>query len=219
MSTQNLLASSIPLLSPADTVAKAIALCEDNKLSALPVANDGEYIGTITENSLLEVPDDSVSLADSGLLGFRPAISEYAHPYEAFTTMHDARLTILPVVDNQQRYLGSISRESLVDYFATETAIASPGGIMEIEVAPRSYSLYDIARICENEDVAILGMQMRTTPEGMLRITLKLNRTVVDAVEASFARHNYMVTEVYGRQADKEGLVDNYNLLMNYINM
>jgi hypothetical protein len=48
---------------------------------------------------------------------------------------------------------------------------------------------------------------------------MKLNRTVLDAVVASFERHNYHAVEVFGRETNKEDILSKYNLLMNYINM
>jgi hypothetical protein len=97
--------------------------------------------------------------------------------------------------------------------------ISNPGGILVLEIPPRNYSMYEIARICENEDVIILAMHSRTNERGMLEITMKLNRTVLDAVVASFERHNYHAVEVFGRETNKEDILSKYNLLMNYINM
>jgi ferric-dicitrate binding protein FerR (iron transport regulator) len=53
----------------------------------------------------------------------------------------------------------------------------------------------------------------------MLEVTLKLNRTVLTAVVASFERHSYHVISVYGEETNREDITGKYNLLMNYINM
>jgi acetoin utilization protein AcuB len=95
----------------------------------------------------------------------------------------------------------------------------NPGGIIVLEIAPRNYTLYEIARICENEDVIILNLQVHTNADSTLQVTLKLNRTALDAVVSSFERHNYHVTEVYGEEVRKEDIEEKYHLLMNYINM
>ena len=125
----------------------------------------------------------------------------------------------MPVIDNEHKYLGSIDRESLLTHVAENSGISSPGGVLVLEIPPRNYSMYEIARICENEDVILLAMHSRTNERGMLEITMKLNRTVLDAVVSSFERHNYHVTEVYGKETDNEDIIGKYNLLMNYINM
>ena len=67
--------------------------------------------------------------------------------------------------------------------------------------------------------MVITNTQVHTNEQGMLEVTLKLNRTVLDAVVSSFERHNYTVKEVYGTETNNEDIVGKYNLLMNYINM
>lgn len=219
MSIQQLITWTVPTLSPADTIDRALEILDENKLAGLPVVDGEDYLAFVTEDTLLEAPDSSLPLSQSALLQFRPAISALAHPFDAFSMMHETKLPVLPITDHENKYLGSITRDSLIDYFATHSGINNPGGVLVLEVMPRNYSMYEIARICENEDVVILGMQLHTTENGMLEVTLKLNRTVLDAVAASFSRHNYHVVEVYGRESDKEDIIGKYNLLMNYINM
>ena len=133
--------------------------------------------------------------------------------------MHQASLPLLPVIDHDGKYYGCIDRVHVVDYIAESSGISNPGGVLVLEIPPRNYSMFEIARICENEDVTLLTMHSRTNENGMLELTMKLNRTVLDAVVSSFQRHNYHVVEVYGKQSDKEDVMDKYNLLMNYLNM
>jgi len=80
--------------------------------------------------------------------------------------------------------------------------------------------LSEIARLCENEDVIIISSQISTNKvTGKVDVTLKTNRTDLHALASSFERHNYVVTQVYGEQANYEDMLDRYKLLMNYINM
>lgn len=219
MSIQQLISWTVPALAPTDTIRKALEILDENKLTGLPVVTEEDYTAYVTEDTLLEVPDDSMTLEAASQLQFRPAIAGMAHPYDAFNMMYETKLPLLPVIDQEHKFLGCVSRKDLIEYFATNSGIANPGGVLVLEVNPRNYSMYEIARICENEDVAILGMQLHTNENSLLEVTLKLNRTVLDAVAASFARHNYHVMEVYGKESDKEDIMGNYNLLMNYINM
>lgn len=219
MGIEQLIAHSVPVLSPGDTVSRALDILEGHKLSGLPVVADDEYVALITEDSFAEIDEPDMLLADTGLLQYKPAVSVYAHPFDALTFMQQALLPVLPVTDNEGRYLGSITKDTLLAYIAGQSGIANPGGIIVLELLPRNYSMYEIARICENEDVILLAMHSRTNEQGMLQVTLKLNRTVLDAVVSSFERHNYHVLEVYGKETNDEDIIGKYNLLMNYINM
>lgn len=213
-----LIAPSLPVLSPDDTAGKALEILEENKLQGLPVVLEEDYLAMVTENGLLELSSDII-LSDSGLLQYRPAISKTAHPFDAFSIMSQADLPVLPVLDIDNKFLGSITKEKLIAYFTENSGISNPGGVIVLEIPPRNYSMYEIARICENEDVILLTMHTRTNAQGMLEVTLKLNRTVLDAVVSSFERHNYNVIEVYGKETNDEDILGKYNQLMNYINM
>jgi len=142
-----------------------------------------------------------------------------AHPFDAMRIMHQMNLSVLPVIDNEYRYQGSITRETLLKYITENSGIDAPGGIIVLEIPIRNYTLYEIARICENEDVTIMNLQVHPNEAGLLEITLKLNRTSLEGLVASFERHSYKVLEYYGDENKDEDIEDNYNLLMNYINM
>jgi len=133
--------------------------------------------------------------------------------------MHQMNLAVLPIIDHELKYVGCATTESLLKYMTENSGINNPGGIIVLEVPPRNYTLYEIARICENEDVIIMNLQVHTNEQGKLDVTLKLNRSTLDAVVSSFERHNYHVKEVYGDESKKDDMMDKYKLLMNYLNM
>ena len=219
MSISQLILPTLPTLSLQDTGNRALALMEETNLVQLPVVSEDNYIGLVNENDLLDwnTPDEPLSKAT--FLTFKPAISSLGHPFEALRIMHEMNLAVLPVTDEEHKYTGAVTKDDLLKYIAENSGIDNPGGILVLEILPRNYTLYEIARICENEDVTILNLQVHTNEQGMLEVTLKLNRTVIDAVVSSFERHSYHVKEVYGEDSNVEDIEGKYNLLMNYINM
>lgn len=218
MSIEQLISPAVPTLRPEDTGDHALALMEEHKLAQLPLVSEDNYIALITENELLDA-DNVGPLSNPDFLNFKPAIHSLTHPFEALRIMNQMRLSVLPVIDTEQKYVGSITESTLLKYVAENSGVENPGGIIVLEVQPRNYTMYEIARICENEDVAILSSQVHTNEQGMLEVTLKVNRTVLGGVAASFERHNYHVIGVYGEETNREDITGKYNLLMNYINM
>lgn len=221
MNVELLIAKSVPVLSPDDTVERALEILEEHKFNCLPVVvAEDEYVAMVTEDNLLGLDDTNIALSQSGLLQYKPAIIANSHPFDAINIMQEASLAVLPVLDvEHNKYIGSVTKETLLGYIAENGGINNPGGIIVLEIPPRNYSLVEIARLCENEDVVILNMQSRTNERALLEITLKMNRTVLDAVVSSFERHNYHVLEVYGKESNNEDIALKYNQLMNYINM
>ncbi|MES2703187.1 MAG: CBS domain-containing protein [Bacteroidota bacterium] len=219
MSTEHLISLSIPTLTPEDTGTHALDLMDEHKITELPVVSNDAYLALIKESDLMDWNTPGNALSTAPFLNYKPAIPASAHPFEVVRIMSQLELNVLPVVGDEQKYLGCVTKDTLLKHTAEYTGINNPGGIIVLEVAPRNYTLYEIARICENEDVSIVNVQVYTTEDGMLEVTLKLNRTGLSAVVSSFERHSYVVQAVYGEEQNREDITNKYNLLMNYINM
>ena len=213
------LISPVPTLMPEDTVNKALDLMEENNLTELPVVSEDNYIALVHESDVLDWEKPGNTLSSADFLNYKPAVFASGHPFEAMRLAHDLNLSVLPVIDRDHKYLGSVTKDGLLKYITEHSGIDTPGGILVLEIPPRNYTLLEIARICENEDVVILNLQVHANERGMLEVTLKLNRSSVEAVVASFERYKYTVKEVYGENINNDDITGKYNLLMNYINM
>lgn len=219
MSLVQLISTLVPTINPTDSGNRVLDIMEENHITQLPIIVDDKYVALLQENDILEWEHPESNISESNLLQFKPAIQAEAHPFEAFRLAHQMQLNVLPVINSENKYLGAITPASLVKYFTENSGIDSPGGIIILEILPRNYSMYQIARICENEDVQILTSQVQTYENGVLEVTLKLNKTNLGAVISSFERHEYAVKAVYGDNTRYDDLMDNYRLLMNYLNM
>ena len=219
MSMMRLISPQVPTLNPTDTGNRALGLMEENAFIQLPLVEDENYLGLVQENDLLDWEITDGTLSDPRFLNYKPIIIASAHPYEALRIFNQMNLSVLPVIDNEGKYAGAITKDTLLKYFAENSGLDVPGGIIVLEIQPHNYSLYQIARICENEDVTVLNSQVYTNPQGVMEVTLKTNRTSLEPLVSSFERHDYKVLEVYGDTKDMEDVMGKYNLLMNYINM
>lgn len=220
MLIEQLISPIVPTLMPTDTGNRALYLMEENHLTQLPLVLDQKYMGLVMENDMLDwqTPESPLSAYDFQM--YKPAVFANGHPYDALRIAHQQNLSIIPVVDRSDTYMGAITRDSLLKYITENSGLDNPGGIIVLEIEPRSYSLTEIARICESEDVVLIATQLHTNSEtGMLEVTLKTNRTEFGAVISSFERHGYNIKEIFGEQGSAEDMVSRYKLLMNYINM
>lgn len=220
MLIEKLISPIVPTLTPADTGSHALLLMEENHLTQLPLVVDNVYTALVQENDVLDWdrPESPLSAAD--FLNFRPAVMAGGHPYDALRIAHSQKLSVVPVVGKESEYMGAITREDLLNYITESSGLDNPGGILVLEMELRDYSLWDIARICESEDVLIISTQVHTNKEsGRLEVTIKTNRTDLQGLVQSFERHNYTVLEVYGDTNVQDDMINRYNLLMNFINM
>lgn len=220
MVIEQLISPIVPTLLPTDTGSRALVLMEENNLTQLPLVADEKYMALVRENDVLDWDKPESPLGKALFLTYRPAVFASGHPYEALRVAHQQNLAVLPVVDNENNYLGAITRENLLHYIAENSGLDNPGGIIVIELDPRDYSLSQIARLCESEDVIVISTHLVTNKvSGKLEVTLKTNRTDLSGLRSLFERHGYVVQQVYGQQENHEDMLDRYKLLMNYINM
>lgn len=220
MIIEQLISPIVPTLLPTDTGNRALFLMEENNLTQLPLVVEEKYMALVQENDVLDWETPESPLSKASFLTYRPAVFASGHPYEALRVAHQQNLSIVPVVDNENTYIGAITKDDLLKYITENSGVDNPGGIIVIEVAPRDYSLSEIARICESEEVIIISTQLNTNKlNGKIEITLKTNRTDLHGLAASFERHSFEVKEVYGEQVHYEDSLERYKLLMNYINM
>lgn len=220
MLLQQLLSPDMPTGAPSDNIDYISSLFFASKLQQLPMVDDGRYLGLLEEKDLLALQDEPEGLYEHSYENFRPAISINAHPFEALRIIHQHGLSVLPVLNDEQEYAGSLTKEDLVSYLIENMGIDVTGGIIVLEMEPRNYSLSQVARICENEQVLILGVQVKTNVlTSKLELTIKTNTTDLSAVVQALERFEYTVLDTYGDQKIENDIVDRYKLLMNYINM
>lgn len=220
MLLQQLLSPDMPTGAPSDNIDYISSLFFASKLQQLPMVDDGRYLGLLEEKDLPAIQDEPERLNDHPYENFRPAISINAHPFEALRIIHQHGLSLLPVLNEEQEYAGSLTKEDLVKYLIENMGIDVTGGIIVLEMEPRNYSLSQVARICENEQVLILGAQVKTNVlTSKLELTIKTNTTDLSAVIQALERFEYTVLDTYGDQKIENDIVDRYKLLMNYINM
>lgn len=219
MIIEQLISPTVPQLTLEDTGNKALELMEENNTTQLPLVQNGKYVSLVMEDDLLDWDMPESPLGKGDFSEYKPAVFAQGHPFEALRVAHRQHLSILPVVDRENNYLGAITQDDLLKYITENSGVDNPGGIIVIEIMPRDYSLSEIARICENEEVNIISMQLHNGADGKLEITLKTNRSNLTALSNSFERHNIIVKEVYGEQLSYDDVKERYDSLMNYLNM
>lgn len=220
MSIQKILTYDIPTILPGDTGEKAMRLMEENNIEQIPVVADKQYLALIKEDDMLDWDTAEKPISESGLLRYSPAVNVTSHAYEALRTAYNQNITVIPVVDKDNQYLGTATLESIMNYVAENSSLDSPGGVIVLEINPQDYSLYEVARIAESEEVSILTTQLfnnRATKK--LELTMKTNKSHLDNLASTYERFGYTVKELYSEHTHKDDMMDRYDLLMTYINM
>src|SRR5690606_24798944 len=106
MIIEQLISSLVPTLRPEDSGNRAIQLMEQNNFSQLPLVADEKYMALVQENDVTEWDKPESPLSAAKFLEYRPAVFSFGHPFEALKIVHQYDLEVLPVVDQENHYLG-----------------------------------------------------------------------------------------------------------------
>ena len=150
-----------------------------------------------------------------------PYVFANQHIYDVIETASRLKLTVVPILDRNEAYLGLITQSDLLQKFADLIAAHTEGGIIELELMPGDYSLAEIARIVEDADSKILSLYIsQHGGSEKMGVTIKLNRTDVQPVLNAFYRYDYSVKTTYvGDNSCDDIVKKNYDALMRYLEM
>jgi acetoin utilization protein AcuB len=220
MYAHELISDAIRPVRTADTIQKIIDRMAEFRVNHFPIVDGNQYIGLISDYDLLDEHDHSLLAGQLILSLYRPFVSEDQHIYDVIRLLFEQKLSLVPVLDSNKNYKGSISINAIIEHLATITSANNPGGIIVLEVDNRNNSLSHIAQIVESDNAQILSSFVKSFPDSTrLEITLKLNRTEISSIIASFLRYDYHVKATFNDLKSDDGTTNRYDQLMNYLDI
>ena len=142
-----------------------------------------------------------------------------AHVLDVLKVMSENDLTVVPVVDEGNNYLGSITSADLLDYLAEMLGVTREGGIIVLQMLERDHSIQQIARIIEENNAKILSLSVIPASEGNLEMHIKIDSPDLNPILQSLERFNYTVLSKFQPAQFDNELRDRYDELMRYLNM
>ncbi|MEJ7560527.1 MAG: CBS domain-containing protein [Pedobacter sp.] len=220
MFASELISNLIPPLRTFDTVQKSLERMSEFKVYHLPIVNESQFLGLLSEEDLVEVKPTDQSIAALSLPLIQPFVYDDAHVYDIIRMFNQLSLSIVPVLDHKKNYLGMISVNDVLAYTSEIYAVKEHGGIIVLEINNRNNSLSHMAQIVEADNAQILSSYVQSFPDSTkLEVTLKINKTELSGIIASFERYNYQVKAVFNTTLSDDGTEDRYNSFMNYLNV
>ncbi|HZY36523.1 MAG TPA: CBS domain-containing protein [Mucilaginibacter sp.] len=215
-----LVADVIPPVSTADSIQRAVDRMIEFRIRHLPIVNDGQFVGLIAEDDLVEQLDYQAPAGDVTLSLINPYVLEDQHIYDVIRVFHERQLTAVPVLDDKNKYLGLISINSLTEYFAQLTSVSQPGGIIVLEINNKNNSLAHMAQIVESDNAQILSSYVRSFPDSTrMEVTLKVNKQDISAILSTFLRYEYIIKATFNHSGEVDNSRERYDSLMNYLNL
>ena len=213
----DLITHDIPTLQGSDTVEQALLWMEEFKITHLPVLHHKKLTGLVSETDLLDATDPQSKIANNKFNYIKPQIQ---HAFDALKIMSGLHLTLLPVIDDKEHYLGNVTQKSVLDRLAGLSAVMEQGGIIELEINKNDYSLTQIASIVEGNDAKILSSYVSSLPDtNKILVTLKINRDDLSRILQTFYRYNYEVKASYHQAGYEDDLKNRFDEFIKYLNV
>ncbi len=220
MLAKQFLKDVIPPLKISDTGLKALGWMEEFRLSQLPIINNHEYIGLISEEDILNLNDTSQPISNYKLALISPFVFEYQHIYDVIKLIGDFKIGIVPVLNEQNEYLGVITATEIMENFSNIGAIQNPGGIITLELNIHDYSMTEISNIIESNNASILSLYITSPADSVkLELTIKINKTDLTRILATFNRYNYNVNASFHQSEFSDDMKNRFDSFMNYLNI
>ena len=219
MLNKEIISSTVPALSPEDTVAQALELMSEFHVSQLAVVVQEKYLGLVFESDLLDL-DEAAVLSSVTDHFSRIAVHANTHIIEAIQASNDYNLTVVPVVEKENEFIGVIQSTDLLKYFGKITGASDPGGVIVLEMDQRNFSFSEISKLVETNDAQITQLNTYWDPQASaFFVTLKINKFEISDIISTFQRYDYQVKYYFGEELYENELKDNYDHLMNYLNI
>ncbi len=160
-----LINNEIPPLKHSDSAEKALNWMDEFKVSHLPVLKNGNFVGLVSESDLLDQMELDKNLDELFQHLPRPYVLSKDHIYQVLSRLSELKLTLIPVLGENEDFIGCITAQQLMELFAKTGSIREHGGIIVLEMAKIDYSLAQIAQIVESNDAKILSSFIMSSPD------------------------------------------------------
>lgn len=213
-----LITEDIPPLMHTDTGEKALRWMDEFKVSHLPVLKNGNFVGVLSESDVLDKMDIVQTLDKLFDHLPRPYVYANAHIYEVLSKLSEHRVSVLPILDESENYLGCTSIYHLLTVIANTGSIKEAGGIIVLEMNHVDYSMAQIAQIVESNNAKILSSYIMSSPDSTkLDVTLKINKIELTSIIRTFERYDYVIKASFQRSEADDDIQQRYDALMNFL--
>ncbi|MEB0248930.1 CBS domain-containing protein [Mucilaginibacter sp. 5C4] len=215
-----LISDAMPPVHTSDSIQKVFDRMAEFRVSHLPIVNEEQFLGLISEDDLVEETDYNAPIGSIALSLVNPYVLEEQHIYDVIRLFYERRLSVVPVLNIKKEYLGLISINTMNEYFAKLTSVSEPGGIIVLEVDNKNNSLAHMSQVVESDNAQILSSYTRTFPDSTkMEITLKVNKQDISTILATFQRYNYDVKATFNFTDHNDNSMDRFDSFMNYLNL
>lgn len=220
MLAKDLISDVVPSIKTSDTGAKALHWMDIFRIAQLPIVNNQEFLGLISDTDIYDMNEADEPIGNHKLSLANLYVYEDQFIHEVISMVSQHEISVIPVLNRENHYLGLITLMDLLHYFAQLTALSQPGGIILLEINSSDYSLSEISQIVESNNAKILSLYLSTSKDSSkLEVTIKLNVTEISSIVKTFERYDYNIkASLLKEDIANQMYEERYDFLQKYLN-
>lgn len=220
MLARNIMLKEFPSLTLQDHTEQLSELAFEYDIFHVPIVHKGRYLGLFAFDLLndLDILEDKTLEHYQGDL-ILTSVQETDYIFDTFKAISDRELTAIAVVNQEMEFTGLIRTIDVIKYLTKTLSLQEDGAFITLEMDSRDYNLQEIARIVESNNAKILSLHLDEAPKQKLWVTIKVNRTGLTHIIATFERFDYLMLGHSGELGRNDALLDRYELLMKMLNI
>lgn len=219
MNLKEYISNDIGELSLNSSVESAQKLFEAYPITHIPVVEEKQLIGCISETDISTIENNEVSLSDYSYLLDHFSVEEHITLLELITNFADHDCNLMPAHNKDREYLGYFELNDVLDVFSDSPFLHSNGVEIVCEKPEKDYSASQVTQIVESNGGKVLGLYISNQTSDVVQVTVKVSSEDINEIIQTFRRYNYIVVSQYEDDRYLQDLKDRSEYLQKYLDM
>jgi predicted transcriptional regulator len=126
---------------------------------------------------------------------------------------------LLPVLDDQNDYLGYYELENIVKFFNETPFLSEPGNIIIVQKPIADYAMGQIVQIVESNNGKVLGSFVSESSLSDVQVTIKIALGSMNEILQSFRRYEYEIISTHEEDVFLNNLKERSEYLDKYLSI
>lgn len=220
MTSQQLIDTNFTRLSPEDTVGQALDLMQKYTSNHLPVVDGNIYKGLLSKKDIIASEDHQVLINNLDDEWIKVAVNGSWHFLKAVPIANIYRTNVIPVINEAEEYLGSITHLDLLNALGNFCGAGEYGALIVLQVEKPKLIFSELNAIMESDGATILHYNVSPiAATDVMEVSIGIDKKDISTILATLTRYNYKILFTSGEDLTESELSDNYENLMNYLDI
>jgi acetoin utilization protein AcuB len=199
--------TTVPFFGDNDLAVEVLPLMQARRVNCAPLLRDGKIAAMVTIQDLLPLRESKKRLKELKLEKTE-SIGLHEHLFDIFSRTSSIHTTLVPVSEEDGRYVGVIEKEALFKQISDIFHLGDEGVTLELDVPSVDLKLSEVIATLEKNDATVLSFgSYSAAPEGeSMVLTFRLQTYDLFRLARNLGKIGYHIryTSPFFREKDDE---------------